>query len=53
MPQFRHPKIAGRVKELFEKHGIKYDERPYLAAMRDTFNNLHEVGNHSELVKST
>jgi fatty acid desaturase 2 (delta-6 desaturase) len=44
MPQFNHPRIAERVKALFRKHGLVYDERPYLVAMHDTFANLHAVG---------
>eukprot|EP00511_Aplanochytrium_stocchinoi_P009411 CAMPEP_0204865826 /NCGR_PEP_ID=MMETSP1348-20121228/13919_1 /ASSEMBLY_ACC=CAM_ASM_000700 /TAXON_ID=215587 /ORGANISM="Aplanochytrium stocchinoi, Strain GSBS06" /LENGTH=442 /DNA_ID=CAMNT_0052017379 /DNA_START=11 /DNA_END=1339 /DNA_ORIENTATION=- len=52
MPQFRFPKLSHRVKELFEKHGITYDDRPYIQAMKDTFNNLHEVGNYTPDVKS-
>lgn len=47
MPQFRHPKVSPMVRELFEKHGIRYDERSYVQAMRDTFANLHEVGTAS------
>jgi len=44
MPQFNHPKISHRVQELFRKNDLVYDQRPYIAAMRDTFRNLHEVG---------
>jgi fatty acid desaturase len=44
MPQFRHPIVSPRVKALFEKHGLKYDQRPYFTAMSDTFKNLHNVG---------
>lgn len=44
MPQFRHPLISNRVKALFEKHGIKYDQRSYVEAMKVTFRNLHKVG---------
>jgi len=44
MPQYRHPGIAHRVRALFEKHGLVYDDRPYMVAMADTFRNLHEVG---------
>merc|ERR1711988_46421 len=33
MPQFRHKIISPRVKELFEKHGLKYDVRGYFEAM--------------------
>lgn len=44
MPQFRHPIVSPRVKALFEKHGLKYDQRPYFSAMKDTFNNLDQIG---------
>lgn len=44
MPQFRHPEISPRVKALFEKHGVKYDNREYFSAMYDTFANLDNVG---------
>jgi fatty acid desaturase 2 (delta-6 desaturase) len=44
MPQFRHPKVSPRVKALFHKHGLPYDERGWLPCMRDTWMNLHEVG---------
>jgi fatty acid desaturase len=45
MPQFRFPIISPRVKALFEKHGLKYDQRSYGEAMAATFRNLHKVGN--------
>mmetsp|Transcript_20845 Transcript_20845/g.35341 ORF Transcript_20845/g.35341 Transcript_20845/m.35341 type:complete len:418 (+) Transcript_20845:61-1314(+) len=45
MPQFRHPIISPRIKALFEKHGLVYDQRDYITAMNVTFNNLHRVGN--------
>ena len=45
MPQYRHPIISPRVKAFFEKHGLKYDQRNYIEAMKVTFDNLHEVGN--------
>jgi len=45
MPQYRHPIISPRVKALFEKHGLKYDQRSYGEAMAATFRNLHKVGN--------
>jgi hypothetical protein len=32
------------VKELFDKHGVKYDSRGYFPAMLDTYNNLDQVG---------
>jgi acyl-CoA 6-desaturase (Delta-6 desaturase) len=44
MPQFRHPLISPRVKALFEKHGLVYDQRSYLEGVRVTFQNLHKVG---------
>jgi fatty acid desaturase 2 (delta-6 desaturase) len=44
MPQFRHPQISPRVRALLEKHGLKYDQRNYIDAMRVTFTNLHNVG---------
>jgi fatty acid desaturase len=44
MPQFRHPTVSPRVRALFAKHGLKYDSRDYITAMKDTFANLHNVG---------
>uniref|UniRef100_A0A7S2RAP0 Cytochrome b5 heme-binding domain-containing protein n=1 Tax=Rhizochromulina marina TaxID=1034831 RepID=A0A7S2RAP0_9STRA len=44
MPQFRHPIVSPRVKALFLKHGLTYDERPYFSCLMDTWRNLHEVG---------
>jgi len=44
MPQFRHPIVSKRVKVLFEKHGLVYDQRSYVDAMAVTFANLHKVG---------
>ena len=44
MPQFRHPIISPRVKALFEKHGLVYDQRDYVTSMQVTFRNLHNVG---------
>lgn len=44
MPQFRFPLISGRVKALFEKHGLVYDQRSYTDAMVATFKNLDKVG---------
>ena len=46
MPQFNHPKICGRVKALFEKHGVEYDVRPYWECFRITYLNLWKVGHH-------
>ncbi len=45
MPQYNHPKIAHRVKALFEKHGVEYDVRPYVTCLADTYRNLLAVGN--------
>ena len=44
MPQYNHPNIAHRVKALFEKHGVEYDNRPYTECLRVTFSNLWAVG---------
>mmetsp|Transcript_41382 Transcript_41382/g.93238 ORF Transcript_41382/g.93238 Transcript_41382/m.93238 type:complete len:428 (+) Transcript_41382:90-1373(+) len=44
MPQFRHPMVSPRVKALFEKHGLPYDEREYFSCLKDTWMNLHTVG---------
>lgn len=44
MPQFRFPQISHRVKALFEKHGLVYDQRSYADSMVATFKNLHKVG---------
>jgi fatty acid desaturase len=46
MPQFRHPETSKRVKELFKKHGLKYDVRGYFSCLGDTLKNLNEVGHH-------
>ena len=46
MPQYHHPQVAHRVKALFEKHGVEYDQRPYFECLRVTFNNLWRVGHH-------
>jgi fatty acid desaturase len=51
-PQFNHPKIRHRVKEFFKKHNLKYDERPYLTALHDTFQNLNRVGEHAGKAKT-
>lgn len=45
MPQFRHPIVSGRVREMLAKHGIAYNSMSYTDAMRVTFANLHKVGN--------
>ena len=45
MPQYNHPKIAPRVKALFDKHGVEYDVRPYFECMRVTYKNMLLVGN--------
>ena len=44
MPQYRHPIIAPRVRALFEKHGLVYDQRSYTQALYVTFQNLDKVG---------
>ena len=44
MPQFRHPIISARVRKLFEKHGLVYDQRDYITSMKVTFANLDKVG---------
>lgn len=44
MPQFRQPGISPRVRAFFAKHNLVYHQRPYFSAMKDTFNNLHKVG---------
>lgn len=44
MPQFRHPLVSERVKVLFKKHGLKYDQRGYWESLKVTFQNLHQVG---------
>ena len=44
MPQFRHPMVSKRVKALFEKHGLVYDQRGYVESLQVTFKNLHKVG---------
>eukprot|EP01035_Chromulina_nebulosa_P022858 gene22858-29605_t len=44
MPQFRHPLISKRIKALFEKHGLVYDQRSYFEAISVTFENLDKVG---------
>merc|ERR1712086_1223573 len=46
MPQYHHPQVAHRVKALFEKHGVEYDQRPYFECLRVTFNTLWRVGHH-------
>jgi len=44
MPQYNHPKVSERVQQLFAKHGVEYDRRPYLECMRVTFLNLWRIG---------
>lgn len=44
MPQYRHPIISPRVKALFEKHGLTYDQRSYVESLFVTFQNLDKVG---------
>jgi len=43
MPQFRHPRVHGRVRELANKHGIPYIVYSYKEAMSKTFQNLKHV----------
>lgn len=43
MPQFRHPLIVGRVKELAAKHGLVYYSTSYSDAVTKTFSNLSQV----------
>lgn len=47
MPQFRHKIVSPRVQKLFAKHGLHYDQRPYLLCLKQTFNNLNEVGHEA------
>nr|BAK08911.1 delta-5 desaturase [Thraustochytrium aureum] len=47
LPQLNAPRVAPRVRALFEKHGMAYDERPYPTALGDTFANLHAVGQNA------
>jgi len=49
MPQFRHPRTAVRVRELFKKHGLPYDVRGYFSCLGDTLKNLQEVGHSTEM----
>ncbi len=51
-PQVNFPKIRPRVKAFFKKHNLKYDERPYLTALNDTFQNLHSVGENAGKAKT-
>jgi fatty acid desaturase len=44
MPQYNHPVVSERVKVLFAKHGVKYDQRGYVESLKVTFQNLHKVG---------
>jgi len=43
MPQFRHPKVRGRVLELAKKHDIPYHCTSYVDAWGKTFQNLADV----------
>jgi len=52
MPQFRHPAVSKRVRNLFRKHGLRYDTRGYFSCLADTLKNLHEVGNTVEVKTS-
>jgi len=49
MPQFRHPLVAGRVRELCLKHNLPYDERGYFETVYATFKNLHDVGSCADV----
>ncbi len=42
MPQYRHPLVSEKVRALFAKHNIHYDERDYITSMVVTFKNLHK-----------
>lgn len=44
MPQVNHPRIAPRVKALFKRHGLEYDQRSLGSALVATFANLRNVG---------
>ena len=48
MPQFHHPLVSRRVQALFAKHGVKYDNRLYADACRDTWGNIRRVGNPAD-----
>ncbi|XP_037032122.1 acyl-lipid (8-3)-desaturase-like isoform X3 [Bradysia coprophila] len=43
MPQFRHPRITGRVKALAEKHNLPYYVYSYREAVGKTFRNMSDV----------
>ncbi|ODN03474.1 Fatty acid desaturase 2 [Orchesella cincta] len=43
MPQFRHPLIQGRVRELAKKHNIPYYCDSYANAVMKTYSNLADV----------
>ena len=51
MPQFQHPHISPRVKAFFEAHGLHYDVRPYFSCLKQTLENLHDVGHSTDAVK--
>jgi len=44
MLQYRFPKVHVRIKALFEKHGIHYDQRTYFGCWSDTLSNLNQIG---------
>ena len=44
MPQFRHPLVAPRVKEMFEKHGLTHDTRGYFECLQCVLGNMDEAG---------
>jgi len=50
-PQFRFPKIANRVRALFEKHGEPYHCLGYFEGMRVSFANLRDVAEESKALK--
>ena len=49
MPQFRHPQIQSRVRELARKHNLPFIEYTYPEAVVKTYENLDEVA--KELTK--
>ena len=51
MPQFQHQHISPRVKAFFEAHGLHYDVRPYFSCLKQTLENLHDVGHSTDAVK--
>jgi len=45
MPQVNHPLISSRVRDLFLKHKLPYEQITYWEGLKKTFLNLHKVGN--------